>query len=124
MVGLLKLDPPYLPPTGVYSTHRVNYPSDRNRGYVVRRCSRIAFPRFSILAMSMGQSKSRRREAALQAARRRVQRLEFETHRIKAELARLEAANENDLADELAHELRGRGPLATGHEAHEQRVHQ
>lgn len=62
----------------------------------------------------LGQSTSRRREAAIRTARRRIQRLEIETHRIKAELARLEADNENDLADELTHDLRVGDATAAG----------
>jgi hypothetical protein len=56
--------------------------------------------------MSIVPSSSRRRETAIQTAKRRIQRLEIETHRIKAELARLEADNEDDIADELTREFR------------------
>lgn len=51
-------------------------------------------------------SRSWRRERALRATRQRLKRLEIETHRIKAELARLESENETDLANELTQELR------------------
>jgi len=54
-------------------------------------------------------SRSRRRERAIAATRERLRRVEIETHRIKAELARLESENETDLADELADELRLEG---------------
>jgi len=57
--------------------------------------------------------RTQRRESALHAARERLTRLEIEAHRIKAELARLESENEDEIADELtlglwpngAHEL-------------------
>jgi hypothetical protein len=52
------------------------------------------------------ESVSDQRERALQRARRRLRWLEIETHRIKAELARLEAAFEDDLADRLTVKLR------------------
>ena len=55
------------------------------------------------------RTRSNWRERALAATRRRLKRLEIETHRIKAELARLESANETDIADELSHELREDG---------------
>lgn len=58
-----------------------------------------------------------RRERALRAARRRLRLLEIESHRIKAELARLEADNEDDLADELSRGRRrgqARPPMAKG----------
>ncbi len=42
----------------------------------------------------------------LRDTRQRLKRLEIETHRIKAELARLESENEHEIADELTHELR------------------
>lgn len=48
---------------------------------------------------------STRREQLLVETRRRLTRLEIEAHRIKAELARLEAENETDLADQLASAL-------------------
>ena len=51
-------------------------------------------------------SRSWRRERALRDTRQRLRHLEIETHRIKAELARLESENETDIADELTHELR------------------
>jgi hypothetical protein len=57
-----------------------------------------------------------RRERALEATRRRLKRLEIETHRIKAELARLEADYEDDLADELAQSLRRHNPRPTDEE--------
>lgn len=60
-------------------------------------------------------SRTLRRERALTAARRRLRLLEIETHRIKAELARLEAENEDDIADELTGELDGETrPAAAG----------
>jgi von Willebrand factor type A domain len=67
--------------------------------------------------MSIVTSSSRRKEAALRMARRRLRRLEIETHRIKAELARLEAANEDDIADELVHEFRVDARLAVDGQA-------
>jgi hypothetical protein len=54
---------------------------------------------------TVSTSPALRRERALADARRRLRRLEIETHRIKAELARLEAENEDDIADELADQL-------------------
>jgi hypothetical protein len=58
--------------------------------------------------MSSGSPKLARREQAIEAARRRLRRLEIETHRIKAELARLEADYEDDVADWLTRKLRPR----------------
>lgn len=58
-------------------------------------------------------SRSWRRERALRETRQRLRRLEIETHRIKAELARLESENETDIADELADELRLDGVWST-----------
>jgi hypothetical protein len=58
--------------------------------------------------MSTDTSSSQRRERALRIARRRLRLLEIETHRIKAELARLEAEFEDDVADRLSHALRKR----------------
>jgi hypothetical protein len=60
--------------------------------------------------MSPGSPKLARREQAIEAARRRLRRLEIETHRIKAELARLEADYEDDVADWLSRKLRRRVP--------------
>jgi hypothetical protein len=62
--------------------------------------------RSSLFVMPIVSSSTKRREVAIQTARRRIQRLEIETHRIKADLARLEAANEDDIADELVHGFR------------------
>jgi hypothetical protein len=45
------------------------------------------------------------RERALRETRRRLQHLQVEMHRVKADLARLESANETDLANELAVDL-------------------
>lgn len=59
--------------------------------------------------MPIVPSSPRRREVAIQTARRRIQRLEIETHRIKAELARLEADNEDDIVDELVRDYRRGG---------------
>jgi von Willebrand factor type A domain len=56
--------------------------------------------------------RSWRRERALRATRRRLARLEIETHWIKAELARLESENESALAVELTHELGLEGAAA------------
>lgn len=56
--------------------------------------------------MSIGSPKLARREHAIEATRRRLRRLEIETHRIKAELARLEADYEDDVADWLSRKLR------------------
>ncbi len=50
--------------------------------------------------------KHARRERALEAVRRHLKRLEIETHRVKAELARLEGEYEDDFADDLAQTLR------------------
>jgi hypothetical protein len=50
-------------------------------------------------------TRTRRRERALFDARQRLTRLEIEAHRIKAELARLESENEDEIADELTHGL-------------------
>jgi hypothetical protein len=58
--------------------------------------------------MSLGSSSPRRREEAIEAARRRLRRLEIETHRIKADLARLEAEVEDDIADRLSRRFRRR----------------
>jgi hypothetical protein len=58
--------------------------------------------------MSTGSPKLARREQAIEATRRRLRRLEIETHRIKAELARLEADYEDDVADWLSRKLRRR----------------
>jgi von Willebrand factor type A domain len=55
------------------------------------------------------KDRSWRRERALRRTRERLKRLEIETHRIKAELARLEADNETEIADELTDELRRSG---------------
>lgn len=57
-------------------------------------------------ALSLPPSRSWLRERAIRATRLRLKRVEIETHRIKAELARLESANESDIADELTQELR------------------
>ncbi|MGD9633133.1 MAG: VWA domain-containing protein [Pirellulales bacterium] len=45
------------------------------------------------------------RERALRETRHRLQHLQIEIHRVKADLARLESANEMDLANQLAEEL-------------------
>ncbi len=58
--------------------------------------------------MSIGSPKLARREQAIEAARRRIRRLEIETHRVKADLARLEADYEDDVADTLSRKLRRR----------------
>jgi hypothetical protein len=68
----------------------------------------LLVPRFSHLNMSTGSPKLARREHAIEAARRRLRRLEIEAHRIKAELARLEADYEDDVADWLSRKLRRR----------------
>jgi hypothetical protein len=60
--------------------------------------------------MSTGPPKLARREQAIEAARRRLRRLEIEAHRIKADLARLEADYEDDVADWLSRRLRRRMP--------------
>ena len=60
--------------------------------------------------MSNGSPKFERREKVLQATRRRLRRLEIETHRIRAALARLEADYEDDVADWLSRKLRRRTP--------------
>jgi hypothetical protein len=60
--------------------------------------------------MSVGSPKLERREKVLEATRRRLRRLEIETHRIKAELARLEAEYEDDVADWMTRKLRRRPP--------------
>jgi hypothetical protein len=58
--------------------------------------------------MSLASPKLERRERAIEAARRRIRRLEIETHRVKASLARLEADYEDDVADTLTRRLRRR----------------
>jgi hypothetical protein len=58
--------------------------------------------------MSLPSPKLERRERAIEAARRQIRRLEIETHRIKASLARLEADYEDDVADTLTRRLRRR----------------
>jgi hypothetical protein len=60
--------------------------------------------------MSSGSPKLARRERAIEAAHRRLRRLEIEAHRIKAELARLEANYEDDVADWLSRRVRRRTP--------------
>lgn len=62
---------------------------------------------------SSGTSRWLRRDRLLHDTRQRLKRLEIETHRIKAELARLESENETDIADELTHELRLDGVAAS-----------
>jgi hypothetical protein len=62
--------------------------------------------------MSTGSPQFERRQKALKAVRRYVRRLEIETHRIKAHLARLEADCEEDTADWLSRKLRRRLPTA------------
>jgi hypothetical protein len=61
--------------------------------------------------MSSGTPNLERRQRALKAVRRYVRRLEIETHRIKAHLARLEAECEEDTANWLSHTLRRRPPV-------------
>jgi hypothetical protein len=61
--------------------------------------------------MSTDTQSDLRRERALRTARRRLRLLEIETHRIKAELARLEAEFEDDLADRLSHRFRKHRPV-------------
>jgi hypothetical protein len=58
--------------------------------------------------MSDGPSNLERRQKALQSVRRHVRRLEIETHRVKAHLARLEADYEEDVADWMSRKLRRR----------------
>jgi von Willebrand factor type A domain len=60
--------------------------------------------------MSLGSRKLERQEQALEATRRRLRRLEIEAHRIRADLARLEAEYEDDVADWLSRKLRRRAP--------------
>jgi hypothetical protein len=72
--------------------------------------------------MSTDASTSQRREQALRMARRRLRWLEIETHRIKAELARLEANFEDDLADRLTRRLRRKRLLENGRRPDEPRV--
>ncbi|MCI0334174.1 MAG: hypothetical protein L0228_13230 [Planctomycetes bacterium] len=64
--------------------------------------------------MSSGSPKLARREQAIEATRRRLRRLEIEAHRIKAELARLEAEYEDDVADWLSRKVRRRTPAVAG----------
>jgi hypothetical protein len=64
--------------------------------------------------MSIGSPKLARREQAIEAARRRLRRLEIEQHRIKAALARLEADYEDDVADWLSRKVRRRSPTGAG----------
>lgn len=61
-------------------------------------------------------TRTRRRERALFDARQRLTRLEIEAHRIKAELARLESENEDEIADELTHGLWPGGMQELGQE--------
>jgi hypothetical protein len=63
--------------------------------------------------MSTDSPKLARREQLLEAARRRLRRIEIEQHRIKAALARLEADYEDDVADWLTRKLRRRKPLVS-----------
>jgi hypothetical protein len=56
--------------------------------------------------MSTDSSNFERRQHALEAVRRHVRRLEIETHRVKAHLARLEAEYEDDAANQLTRTLR------------------
>ncbi len=58
--------------------------------------------------MSIGSPKLARRERAIELAQRRLHRIEIETHRVKAELARLAADYEDDVADTLSRRLRRR----------------
>jgi hypothetical protein len=58
--------------------------------------------------MSDGPSKLERRRKAIRAVRRHAQRLEIEMHRVKANLARLEAECEEDVADWMSRKLRRR----------------
>jgi hypothetical protein len=58
--------------------------------------------------MSNGSPKLERRQKAIESTRRRLRRLEIEAHRIRAELARLEADYEDDVADWLSRKLRRR----------------
>ncbi len=60
--------------------------------------------------MSIGSPKLARREQAIEATRRRLRRLEIEAHRIKADLARLEAEYEDDMADWLSRRVKRRVP--------------
>ncbi|HEX2477053.1 MAG TPA: hypothetical protein VHK01_20025 [Lacipirellulaceae bacterium] len=62
--------------------------------------------------MSDGPSNLERRQKALRAVRRHVRRLEIETHRVKAHLARLEADYEEDVADWMSRKLRRRSSPA------------
>jgi hypothetical protein len=62
--------------------------------------------------MSTGSPKLARREQAIEAARRRLRRIEIEQHRIKAALARLEADYEDDVADWLSRKIRRRASSA------------
>lgn len=63
--------------------------------------------------MARDSSRTLRRERAIQDTRRRLTLLEIETHRIKAELARLEAENEAEWAESLTGELNGTAREAT-----------
>ena len=62
-----------------------------------------AFPPMSDESPKFGPLRRRR---TLQSARRRLKRVEIETHRIEAELALLESANEHVIANVLTDELR------------------
>jgi VWA domain-containing protein len=55
--------------------------------------------------MSSDSPNFERRQNAIKAVRRHVRRMEIEAHRVKAHLARLEAENEDDYADELSRSL-------------------
>lgn len=58
--------------------------------------------------MPLGSPKPALREQAIEATRRRLRRLEIDVHRVKADLARLEAEYEDDVADRLTRKLRRR----------------
>ncbi len=60
--------------------------------------------------MSSDSPNFERRQNAIKAVRRHVRRMEIEAHRVKAHLARLEAENEDDYADELSRVVRRKSP--------------
>jgi hypothetical protein len=61
--------------------------------------------------MSTDSPNFERRQNAIKAVRRHVRRMEIEAHRVKAHLARLEAENEDDYADELSRMLSRKPPI-------------
>jgi hypothetical protein len=80
---------------------------EREAAQRIGNCCSLA-PFLERSAMSNGSPKLERRQKAIESTRRRLRRLEIEAHRIRAELARLEADYEDDVADWLSRKLRRR----------------